>query len=341
MCRTLTRAVYTLFILTNLSALVFAEGPNYLTFFQPIKMPAASTGVNAAQVQLGQLLFHEKRISKNHDISCNSCHTLSAFGVDGEPTSLGHKGVRGGRNSPTVLNAFAHLAQFWDGRAADVEAQAKGPVLNPVEMAMPSAEAVEETLKSIPGYLPLFKRAFPEKSDPITYDHFAKAVGAFERQLATPGRFDQFLKGDKKSLSDAERKGLDTFISVGCIACHSGPYLGGMMYQKLGLVKSWPNQKDQGRFEVTKQASDRMVFKVPSLRNIAKTGPYFHDGGTESLNVAVKMMAEHQLGRTLNETELNEIVTFLTALTSAPPAQWTKTPTLPESGPLTPKPDPS
>jgi cytochrome c peroxidase len=324
-----------------LSPAAHAAGPDPRAMFQPIKAPAAPKGVEEAKVLLGQQLFHEARLSKNHDISCNSCHTLTKHGVDGEPTSLGHKGQRGGRNSPTVLNASGHLAQFWDGRAADVEAQAKGPVLNPVEMALPSAEAAVAVLRSMPEYVEAFKRAFPDAADPVTYDNFGAAVGAFERQLVTPSRFDKFLEGDNKALSAAEREGLDLFMSVGCTACHSGALLGGQMYQKVGLVKPWPNQADQGRFDLTKQESDRMVFKVPSLRNIERTAPYFHDGQTKTLDEAVSMMAEHQLGRTLEPAQVKSIVTFLKTLTAAPAARWLKTPTLPKSSATTPKADPN
>jgi cytochrome c peroxidase len=239
------------------------------------------------------------------------------------------------------MNAFGHLAQFWDGRAADVEAQAKGPVLNPIEMAMPSAEAVVQTLSSMPGYVKAFKEAFPDEASPITYDNFAKAVGAFERQLATPSRFDRFLGGDESALSDAEKAGLKTFVATGCTACHSGALLGGHMYQKLGLVKAWPSQKDQGRFEVTKAESDRMMFKVPSLRNIAETGPYFHDGQTKSLEEAVTLMARHQLGRELKEAQVKSIVTFLKALTAQPKAELLAVPSLPKSTDKTPKPNPN
>ena len=325
----------------SLSSSALAAGPDPRVLFQAIKAPADPTGAQAARVKLGQMLFHEKRISKNHDISCNSCHTLSTFGVDREPTSLGHKGVRGGRNSPTVLNAYAHLAQFWDGRAKDVEEQAKGPVLNPVEMAMPSAEAVMAVLKSMPEYVAAFKAAFPGEADPMTYEHFGRAVGAFERQLATPGRFDEFLSGKDDALTQEERAGLSTFIEVGCTACHSGALLGGHMYQKLGLVTPWPNQEDQGRYEVTKAEGDRMMFKVPSLRNISETGPYFHDGKTERLEDAVSMMAKHQLGRELSAAQLTSLVTFLKALSAQPQERWLKTPELPKSSASTPKPDPS
>ncbi len=309
--------------------------------FAPIKAVSAPKGVQADLVKLGQQLFHDKRLSKNHDISCNSCHTVTNYGADGEPTSPGHKGHRGGRNSPTVMNAFGHLAQFWDGRAADVEAQAKGPVLNPGEMAMASEEAVIKTLSSIPGYVEGFKKAFPKESNAITYDNFAKAVGAFERQLSTPSRFDKFLSGDNKALSDAEKAGFKTFVSTGCTMCHMGPLLGGNMYQKVGLMKEWPNQKDQGRFDLTKNEADKMMFKVPSLRNIEKTGPYFHDGQTKDLATAVKMMAEYQLNKKLSDKDTASIIAFLKTTTAEPAAEYLKTPELPKSGPNTPAPNPN
>ena len=327
------------------SSLTFAKAPEITEaekqMFAPIKAVQAPTGVKAAQVKLGQQLFHDKRLSKNHDISCNSCHTVTNYGVDGEPTSPGHKGHRGGRNSPTVMNAFGHVSQFWDGRAADVEAQAKGPVLAPGEMAMPSAEAVVATLNSIPGYITAFRAAFPDDKTPVTYDNFAKAVGAFERQLSTPSRFDAFLEGDNNALTDAEKAGFKTFIATGCTMCHNGALMGGNIYQKVGLMKAWPNQKDQGRFDLTKNEADRMMFKVPSLRNIEKTGPYFHDGETKDLATAVKMMAEYQLNKQLSDADTASIITFLKSTTATPPAEYLKTPELPKSGPKTPAPDPS
>ena len=310
--------------------------------FSAIKAPAKPTeGAEAAKVKLGQMLYHDKRLSKNHDISCNSCHDVNNYGVDGKPTSPGHKGQLGGRNSPTVFNAYAHDKQFWDGRAADVEEQAKGPVLNPIEMAMPSEKAVLKVLKSMPEYKKAFKAAFPKERRPVTYQNFANAVGAFERQLATPARFDAFLGGDDSALSAAEQDGLATFMEAGCMACHAGPLLGGKGFQKLGVLKPWPNQKDQGRFEVTKEETDRMMFKVPSLRNIEKTGPYFHDGQTASLTEAIKMMGAHQLGRELSDEQAASIATFFASLTANPAAEYLAVPELPKSTKRTPKPDPS
>jgi cytochrome c peroxidase len=265
---------------------------------------------------------------------------LDKFGVDGEPTSPGHKGARGERNSPTVYNAALHLAQFWDGRAADVEEQAKGPVLNPVEMAMTSEAVVVSTIRSIPGYAEPFAKAFPGEESPITYDNIAIAIGAFERTLVTPGRFDAYLKGDGSALTAAEIEGAKVFVQTGCTTCHMGPLLGGQMYQKLGLVKPYDNP-DTGRFQVTNNEADKQVFKVPSLRNISKTAPYYHDGHVATLPEAVKLMASHQLGRDLTDEDTSKIVTFLDALTGELPKDRIVAPKLPESGPDTPKPDPS
>jgi len=293
-----------------------------------------------AKVALGRDLYFDPRLSKNQDIACNSCHRLDRFGVDGEPTSPGHKGQRGARNSPTVLNAAIQFVQFWDGRAADVEAQAKGPVLNPVEMAMADAQAVEGVLRSIPGYAPMFASAFPGQAQPITFDNMALAIAAFERRLMTPSPFDDYLAGDDGALTAEQKKGLDTFISVGCITCHNGPGVGGGMFQKLGLVVPYPT-KDAGRFDVTHNEADRGFFKVPSLRNVVKTGPWFHDGSIKSLPEAVRLMAHHQLGRELTDEQVSSIVSFLGSLVGRVPADLAAPPTLPKSGPTTPKPDPT
>ena len=235
-------------------------------------------------------------------------------GVDNEPTSPGAFGKRGGRNSPTVLNAGFHVAQFWDGRAKTLEDQAKGPVLNPGEMGMPSEAAVIEKLKAEKKYVGSFKKAFPGESDPITYDNFAKAVGAFERTLRTHDRFDDFLKGDDKALTAAELKGLDTFLSIGCTTCHTGPLLGGNDYKKLGILNAYENTSDKGRIEVTKEDYDEFVFKVPSLRNIALTAPYFHDGTQKTLEETIQKMAWLQLGKKLTADETRDLNAFLRAL---------------------------
>ncbi len=306
----------------------------------PAEVPNEANPVTDAKVTLGRALYYDARLSKNHDIACNSCHQLDSFGVDGEATSPGHKGQRGDRNSPTVYNAALHLAQFWDGRAADVEAQAKGPVTNPIEMALARPADAEAVLRSIPGYAPLFAAAFPGEEQPVSFENMARAIGAFERRLTTPGRFDRFLQGDDEALSDAEVKGLETFLASGCTTCHMGPAMGGTMYQKLGLVHPYETE-DVGREKVTGNEADRRSFKVPSLRNVAETGPWFHDGSLKDLGEVVRVMAWHQLGRELSEEEQTSIVAFLRALTGEVDATLVAKPELPESGPDTPAPDPS
>jgi cytochrome c peroxidase len=293
-------------------------------------LPAAMEGrssITEDKVTLGRMLYYDVRLSKSRAISCNSCHDLSKYGVDGEPTSDGHNGAKGERNSPTVYNAAGQFAQFWDGRAADVEEQVKGPALNPVEMAMPSEAAVVAVLKSIPEYPEAFKRAFPDDKDPVTFKNAANAIGAFERKLVTPSRWDKFLKGEQAALTNAEKAGFNQFFQTGCHSCHSGTLAGGKIFQKLGLLRDWPDTSDLGRYRVTRSAGDRMVFKVPSLRNVEKTGPYFHNGKVATLEQAVALMAEYQLGRTLADSEIKSIVTWLKSLTGEIPADYIKRPT--------------
>lgn len=234
------------------------------------------------------------------------------------------------------------MAQFWDGRAATVEAQAEGPVLNPVEMALPDAKAVDAVLASIPGYVEAFAKAFPDDKKPINFINGTRAIGAFERTLLTPGRWDKFLEGDATALSDDEKAGFLAFTDAGCTACHAGPTLGGQVYMKLGLVVPWADATDLGRFDVTHNDADKQLFKVPSLRNIDKTAPYFHNGSVASLDEAVRLMGKHQLGKDLSDGQVKSIVTFLAALTGPlPPADRISAPELPPSGPKTPKPNPN
>lgn len=287
------------------------------------------------QVELGRKLYFDKRLSQDRDLSCDSCHTLSRYGVDGERTSPGHRGLRGKRNSPSVFHAAGHLAQFWDGRAADVEQQAKHPIVNPIEMAMLSPEKVVAVLKSIPGYVEEFAAAFPDSEDAIDYDNIGRAIGAFERRLITRSRWDRFLDGDRSALTAQEVDGLKLFADIGCVQCHTGEYLGGSMFQKVGAAEPWPNQTDQGRFEVTRQEADRMQFKVPSLRNVAMTAPYFHDGSAARLEDAVAMMGRYQLGAPLQPDEVASIVAWMQSLTGELPARYLTPPELPPDGPRT------
>jgi len=296
--------------------------------------------ITPEKVELGRILYYDPRLSKNQDVSCNTCHLLDRGGVDGKPTSTGHRGQRGDRNAPTVYNAALEFVQFWDGRAANVEEQAKGPVLNPVEMAMPSEAAVVAVLESIPGYAPLFAAAFPQDPKPISYDNMARAIGAFERTLLTPSPFDAFIAGDDAALNDQQLAGLAAFMSAGCITCHQGVGVGGGLYQKLGVIKPYPTQ-DPGRAKVTGNEADRQGFKVPSLRNIAKTAPYLHDGSVAQLHDMIRIMAEYQLGLPTDDPRLAEIEVFLGALTGSVDEAQIAEPALPPNGPNTPAPDPS
>lgn len=303
-------------------------GETARALFKPLPAEAAAPDMSEERIALGRALYYDPRLSKDGDLSCNSCHDLQKYGVDGEATSKGHKGQRGNRNSPTVYHAALHSRQFWDGRAKDVEEQAKGPVLNPVEMATADAGAVEATLKGIPGYQEMFQKAFPGSKDPVTFDNVALAIGAFERRLMTPSPFDKYLAGDDAALTPEQLKGMQTFVEVGCASCHNGVAMGGATFQKLGLKKPFET-KDEGRFAVTKKEADKFVFKVPSLRNVEKTGPYFHDGSVKELDQVVRLMGEHQLGMTLTDEQVKDIMSFLGALTGEIPADYVKQPPLP------------
>jgi cytochrome c peroxidase len=285
--------------------------------FEPLpeKMPGSENDTEA-RIALGKKLYFETAISGNRTQSCNSCHRLDEKlgGVDNLPTSEGAEGKFGDRNAPTTLNAGFHIAQFWDGRAADLVEQAKGPVLNPIEMGMANEAAVLARLEEA-GYGDSFKAAFPGAEPALTYDHYAEAVAAFERTLITRDRFDDFLGGKLQALTAAETDGLKEFVEVGCIDCHSGSLLGGDSYEKMGQIHEYANKKDLGRFDVTKDEEDKYVFKVPSLRNIALTHPYFHDGKSATLADAVKQMAWLQLDEQLDQSQVASIVAFLGALT--------------------------
>lgn len=282
----------------------------------PEKMPGSGKDT-AARVALGKKLYFEKKLSKNETISCNSCHRVdeNLGGVDNVPVSPGAFGKTGDRNAPTVLNAGFHLAQFWDGRAADLVEQAKGPILNPIEMAMPDEATVISRLKGAGDYQALFRKAFPDQREPITYQNLAEAIAAFERTLVTRDRFDDFLNGNDSALSGLELQGLQKFTAYGCTTCHTGPAIGGAIYQKIGLINRYENFSDVGREKITGNEEDKFKFKVPSLRNIALTAPYFHDGGIATLEFAVRKMAWMQLGLELPTEDAHAIVAFLSALT--------------------------
>lgn len=280
------------------------------------KMPGSDSDTPEL-IGLGKKLYHDVSMSENNSQSCNTCHKLEPgnFGVDNLSVSPGAKGVSGTRNSPTVLDAGFQFVQFWDGRSADLKEQAKGPVLNPIEMGMPNEKFVVDKIRSMAEYEDIFVQAYPGQEEPITYDNIAKAIAAFERTLITHNRFDDFVAGDWKSLNATEKTGLETFINTGCIACHITPLLGGYLYQKMGLMNPYSNTTDLGRYEVTKNEQDKFLFKVPMLRNVAETFPYFHDGAVESLDSAIIMMARLQLGKKYTPEETASVNEFFAALT--------------------------
>lgn len=300
---------------------------------QPLAVPAK---VESKKVDLGKKLFFDPRLSKSGFISCNSCHNLATGGSDNLPSSIGHKWQLGPINSPTVLNSSYNLAQFWDGRAKDLREQAKGPIANPKEMASTHTLAID-VINSIPGYRKDFQAVYGKEE--ATIEWVADAIAHFEETLVTPdGRFDKWLLGDNKALTAQEARGYDHFKNKGCISCHNGPAVGGNSFQKMGMVKPYKDTQTLGRFAVTAQESDKFVFKVPSLRNIELTYPYFHDGSVWSLDEAVRLMGEHQLGVSLQKEEIADIVAFLKTLTGKQPQ--VAYPILPPSSPTTPRPEP-
>ncbi len=294
--------------------------------FKPLP-PAASNPdnpVTTARIELGKTLYFDTKLSQAGNVSCNSCHSLAKFGVDNLPTSPGDAGKRGDRNSPTVLNAALHAAQFWDGRAEDVEAQAGMPVLNPVEMAIPSRRFLVERLSEYPDYERRFAQAFPGDEGGLTYRNIQRALAAFERTLLTPSRFDRYLEGERDLLTATEKEGLKTFIGYGCTACHNGVTVGGHIFRKFGINEDyWVHTRsakvDEGRFKVTGEDGDRYVFKVAALRNVAETWPYFHDGSVETLEEAVRVMVKLQIGVEMAEEEAANLVAFLESLTGVIP----------------------
>lgn len=289
--------------------------PRLLRRFRPLH---AAPDQSADQVALGKMLFFDPRLSRDGTTSCESCHPLERGGTDHSSVSIGADGQHGKRNAPTVFDAATQVAQFWDGRAADLEHQASAPHLDSAEMGMVDPDAVARRLRRVPGYVTAFERAFPREPAPVDLAHAVRALAAFERTLVTPSRWDRFLEGDRSALSHAEQVGLKVFADVGCMQCHTGELAGGSMFQKVGRRAAWPNQLDQGRYEITHDEADRMVFKVPSLRNVASTAPYFHDGSVATLKTAITMMARYQLGTELPPAEVEAIEAWLKALDAAP-----------------------
>jgi cytochrome c peroxidase len=310
------------------------------------------------KLALGKMLYFDPRISESHDISCSTCHNIGMGGVDGRMSSRGHNGRVGGRKVPTVLNAVFNKTQFWDGRASDLKEQVVSSVMafpeallksrgglttiNPEMTNITKQHAVEQ-LKGIPGYVDAFKKAFPSEADPIVYDNIGRAIAVFETTLITPDSpFDRWLNGDDKALSENQKQGLKIFVDKGCSSCHSGTNIGGGMYTRFGVVQNpgstFLPPDDWGRFMVTKNISDKYVFKVPTLRNVELTAPYFHSGSTWDLKEAVAVMGEAQLGQKLTEGETDKIAEFLKSLTGRQPE--VVLPILPPRVAATPRPEP-
>ncbi|MEZ5775087.1 MAG: cytochrome-c peroxidase [Hyphomicrobiaceae bacterium] len=329
------------------SALATAAGADELhdramETFKPLPstIPAVKGNkITPEKIELGKALFFDPRLSASGVFSCNSCHNLGTGGDDNLETSIGHGWQKGPRNAPTVLDAVLNEAQFWDGRAEDLKAQATGPIQASVEMANTPGNVVA-TLTSMPQYVEWFKAAFPDEADPVSFQNMAKAIEAFEATLITPAPFDAYLNGDETALSDEQKKGLALFMDKGCAACHSGVNVGGHGYYPFGVVEK-PGadvlpETDRGRFAVTKTADDAYVFRAAPLRNIALTAPYFHSGKVWDLSQAVAIMGSSQLGEELNEEEVGQITAFLHALTGRMPE--IVYPVLPAETATTPKP---
>jgi len=304
-----------------------------------------------AKIELGKLLYFDPRLSVDGTVSCNSCHNVMLDGGDGRPVGVGVRGQRGGRGSPTVWNSAFHTVQFWDGRAASLEEQALGPLTNPIEMGMPSHEAVIERINKIPGYVEAFKKAFPKDATP-NIQNLGKAIAAYERTLITPNSaFDKYLKGNKKAMNAQQIRGMKLVQEIGCTSCHTGvnfagegfkmgegnyqpfPQIPGSKYDKMYDLIS-----DKGRYEVTKKAEDKNHWRVPTWRNVALTAPYFHNGKVKTLDEAVRVMAKTQLDMDLKDDQVQDIVAFLNALNGEFPKQTI--PQLPKTTNFSITPDP-
>jgi len=300
--------------------------PRVLRRFAPLEPTAAPA--NKMLTDLGRKLYYDTRLSKTGTVSCNTCHPLSTYGTTQTTVSTGILGRKGERNAPTTYNAAGHFAQLWDGRSPNVEAQAIMPLENKNEMGM-SADDIIAAVANVGAYRDEFSQAFPKTDQPVSIEHIGLAIGAFEHGLVTPARWDRYLRGDQGALTAEEKAGAKLFANLGCIVCHTGPYVGGSMFERLGARVPWPASRDRGRREVTGAIADDMIFKVPSLRNVAKTAPYFHDGSVATLNQAVRMMAHHQLGIELDDSETRELEAWLGSLTGDIPQDYIAPPKLP------------
>ena len=302
----------------------------------PQTMPSEQNPITPAKVRLGKVLFYELRISIDGTVSCAKCHPISLYAADGLKKARGNNCKENPRNAPTIFNAASQISEHWIGNRTSVEDQAKQSVTGPPAFGMPSYESVEKILREMKGYVTLFQEAFPGEKEPVTIDNFARAIGAFERTLVTPAPFDDFMQGNASALTEQQKKGLKTFLDTGCMTCHFSPYVGGQIYQKFGVfepyMKYTKSEKiDEGRFAVTKKEADKYLFKVPVLRNVAMTPPYFHDGSVDKLDQAVWIMAKIQLGKDLSRQQTGDIAAFLTSLTGRIPDDALAVPIVPSA----------
>jgi len=300
----------------------------------PKEMVSQENPITPEKAALGKMLFYETRISADGTVSCARCHPISLYAADELKKSIGNTCKLNPRNAPTVFNAAGQISAHWIGNRVNVEDQAKQAVIGPASFGMASYEAVEKKLKEIKGYPPLFEKAFPQEKDPVNMDNFAKAVGAFERTLITPSVFDVFMEEDKTALTEPQKRGLKEFMETGCVTCHSNAFMGGQMYQKFGVFEPYwqytqSKEIDEGRYALTKNDDDKYVFKVPVLRNVEMTSPYFHDGSVDRLNDAVRIMGKIQLAKTFAGKQVEEITLFLKSLTGRIPDDAVKVPVLP------------
>ena len=304
--------------------------------FKPLghDMGTAQYPITPERVALGRLLFFDPRISLDGSVSCSRCHQPALYGTDALAKPLGAKDRKNPRNAPTVLNAALQFVAHWRGDRVNVEDQATKALVGPPSFGEPNFQAAMDKIKAIPNYGEMFRKAFPDDKDPVTPENWGRAIGAYERTLVTPSAFDTYLAGDTQALNATARAGLSKFIDTGCTACHNGMDVGGATYQKFGVVEDYWKEThsqviDKGRFDVTKNPGDMYVFKVPSLRNVAMTPPYFHDGSVATLGEAVHVMGKVQLGRDLSKQDVDAIVAFLDSLTGRLPKQFETAPELP------------
>ena len=328
------RFAFGLLGMTALTSVVFAVEGQWQAL--PEKAPEpADNPTTEAKVTLGKMLYFDTRFSSTGTVSCFSCHNVMEGGDDHRPTSIGVHGQVGGRNAPTVWNSAFLSAQFWDGRAPSLEEQAKGPPTNPIEMGMANLDATIARIQAIPGYKPYFAAAFGQ-GDTVTMDNAAKAIAAYERTLITPdSAYDRYVKGDKKAMTEQQVRGMDTFAKTGCTACHSGPTFNGSANLPMGqgffmkfpifpgsvYETQYKLTEDLGRHTVTQQDADKHLWRVPTLRNLTYTAPYFHNGLVTSLDDAVRVMGKVQLNKDLSDNEIQDIVAFLKALDGPFPQQ--------------------